>query len=103
MYAIIETGGKQYTVKVGDLLSVEKLNVEAGGKVVFDKVLFVSDNGAVKVGNPTVEGASVEAVVEENGLGKKVMVFKYKPKTGFRKKKGHRQPYTKVKIENIVG
>ncbi|MDO5689844.1 MAG: 50S ribosomal protein L21 [Tissierellia bacterium] len=103
MYAIIETGGKQYTVKVGDVVSVEKLNAEAGDSVVFDKVLLVSKDGQIQAGKPVVDGAKVEGTVEEQGRGKKVIVFKYKAKKGFNKKNGHRQPFTKVKIENIVG
>ncbi len=100
MYAIIATGGKQYKVSEGDIINVEKLGVEAGETVTFDQVLAVSDN-EMKVGNPTVEGASVTASVVENGRGKKVIVYKYKRKTGYHKKNGHRQAYTKVKIDKI--
>lgn len=103
MYAIIETGGKQYTVQEGDELKVEKLGLEAGEKVVFDNVLLVANDGNITVGKPNVEGAKVEAEVLENGKNKKVIVFKYKAKKGFTKKNGHRQPYTKVKIASIVG
>ncbi len=100
MYAIITTGGKQYKVSEGDVITIEKLGVEAGEKVTFDQVLAVSNDG-LKVGNPTVDGATVEASVVENGRGKKVIVYKYKRKTGYHKKNGHRQAYTKVKIEAI--
>ena len=100
MYAIIATGGKQYKVSEGDIINVEKLGVEAGETVTFDQVLAVSDN-EMKVGSPFVDGASVTASVVENGRGKKVIVYKYKRKTGYHKKKGHRQAYTKVKIEKI--
>ena len=100
MYAIIATGGKQYKVSEGDIINVEKLGVEAGETVTFDQVLAVSDN-EMKVGSPFVDGASVTASVAENGRGKKVIVYKYKRKTGYHKKNGHRQAYTKVKIEKI--
>ena len=98
MKAIIETGGKQYNVQVGDVIYVEKLDIEEGKKVVFDKVLMA--NGVV--GNPLVQGASVEGKVVKNGKGKKINIFTYKPnKTSTRKRQGHRQPYTKVEITNI--
>ena len=100
MYAIIATGGKQYKVSEGDIINVEKLGVEAGETVTFDQVLAVSDH-EMKVGSPFVDGASVTASVVENGRGKKVIVYKYKRKTGYHKKNGHRQAYTKVKIEKI--
>ena len=100
MNAIIATGGKQYKVSEGDIINVEKLGVEAGETVTFDQVLAVSDN-EMKVGSPFVDGASVTASVVENGRGKKVIVYKYKRKTGYHKKNGHRQAYTKVKIEKI--
>ena len=100
MYAIIATGGKQYTVSEGDVIKVEKLGVNAGDTVTFDQVLFVND-GAAKVGDPTVSGASVTASGVEEGKDKKVIVYKYKRKTGYHKKNGHRQAYTKVKIEKI--
>lgn len=101
MYAIIETGGKQYRVQEGDVLFIEKLNVEAGEAVEFDKVLAVSNGEELTVGAPVVEGAKVEATVEKNGKGKKIIVFKYKAKKDYRKKQGHRQPYTKVVINKI--
>lgn len=98
MKAIIETGGKQYNVAEGEVVYIEKLDVEEGKKVVFDKVLMA--NGVV--GNPYVKGASVEGVVVKNGKGKKLNIFTYKPnKTSTRKRQGHRQPYTKVEIKKI--
>ena len=101
MHAIIETGGKQYKVAEGDTLFIEKLPVEAGEAVTFDKVLAVIDGESVTVGTPVVEGAKVDASVVKNGKGKKIIVFKYKPKKGYRRKQGHRQPYTKVTIGKI--
>ena len=101
MHAIIETGGKQYKVAEGDTLFIEKLPVEAGEAVTFDKVLAVIDGDNVTVGTPVVEGAKVDASVVKNGKGKKIIVFKYKPKKGYRRKQGHRQPYTKVTIGKI--
>ncbi|MBD3107845.1 50S ribosomal protein L21 [Bacillus sp. AGMB 02131] len=100
MYAIIETGGKQIKVAAGDVVYVEKLNAEAGETVTFDKVLFVGGEN-VKVGSPTVEGVTVTGKVEKQGKQKKIIVFKYKAKKNYRKKQGHRQPYTKVVIEAI--
>ena len=100
MYAIIATGGKQYKVAEGDIIKVEKLGVEAGGTVTFDQVLVVN-NGELAVGNPTVANASVSATVVEEGKNKKIIVYRYKRKYGYHKKNGHRQPYTKVKIEKI--
>ena len=101
MNAIIETGGKQYKVAEGDTLFIEKLPVEAGDTVTFDKVLAVLDGDKATFGAPVVEGAKVTASVVKNGRGKKVIVFKYKPKKGYRRKQGHRQPYTKVTIGKI--
>ena len=101
MHAIIETGGKQYKVAEGDTLFIEKLPAEAGEAVTFDKVLAVIDGDNITVGTPVVEGAKVDASVVKNGKGKKVIVFKYKPKKGYRRKQGHRQPYTKVTIGKI--
>lgn len=101
MYAIIETGGKQYKVSEGDIIKVEKLEVEPGSNYTFDNVLSVSNGSDFKFGTPTVAGASVAASVIGNGKAKKVIVYKYKPKKGFHKKKGHRQPFTMLKIEKI--
>ena len=101
MYAIIATGGKQYRVSEGDVIRVEKLGAEAGETVTFDQVIAISDDG-FKAGDD-VKNASVTASVIENGKAKKVIVYKYKRKTGYHKKNGHRQQYTKVKIEKING
>lgn len=101
MYAIIETGGKQYKVAEGDIITVEKLGVEAGQDFTFDKVLVLAKDGDVKVGAPYVEGAAVTASVLGDGKAKKVVVYKYKPKKGFHKKRGHRQPFTKLQIKSI--
>ena len=103
MYAIIETGGKQYRVQEGDVVRVEKLEIADGEKVKFDKVLLVADEGRLNVGKPYVDGAIVEAVVEKQGKEKKIIIFKYKSKKDYRKRQGHRQPYTQIKIEKIVG
>ena len=100
MYAVIATGGKQYKVSEGDIIKVEKLDVQAGETYTFDKVLLVSGDD-VKVGTPTVSGATVEADVIDTVKGKKIIVYKYKRKTGYHKKNGHRQLYTKVKIDKI--
>jgi len=103
MYAIIETGGKQFRVSEGDIISVEKLNVSVGENYVFDRVLALAgDDGAEPVfGTPVIEGANVAASVLLNGKEKKVIIYKYKAKKGYHKKKGHRQPFTKVKIDKI--
>ncbi|MCT4594863.1 MAG: 50S ribosomal protein L21 [Anaeromicrobium sp.] len=103
MYAIIETGGKQYRVQEGDTLFVEKLTANEGEVVEFDKVLALSKEGQLTVGTPSVDGAKVSATVVKNGKAPKVIVFKYKAKKDYRKKQGHRQPYTQVKIEKING
>ena len=102
MKAVIVTGGKQYTVAEGDVLYIEKLNVEAEETVKFEQVLAVLDGENTKIGAPVVEGAVVEAKVEKNGKGKKIHVLKYKAKKGEKKKIGHRQPYTKVVITKIA-
>ena len=102
MKAIIVTGGKQYTVSEGDVLYIEKLNAEEEATVKFDQVLAVLDGDNSKIGAPVVEGAAVEAKGVKNGKGKKLTVFKYKPKKGEKKKMGHRQPYTKVEITKIA-
>ena len=101
MHAIIETGGKQYKVTEGDTLFIEKLEAEAGQAITFDKVLAILDCDKATFGAPVVEGASVAATVVKNGKGKKVRIFKYNPKKGYRKRQGHRQPYTKVQIGAI--
>lgn len=100
MYAVIETGGKQYRVKEGDVIVIEKLGVEAGEKVEFDKVLVMGEGADIQVGTPYV-GSKVYGTVVENGKGKKVVIFKYKAKKDYRKKQGHRQPYTMVEITGI--
>ena len=101
MHAIIETGGKQYKVAEGDTLFIEKLPQEAGETVTFDKVLAVIDGDKATIGTPVVSGAKVDASIVKNGKGKKIMIFKYNPKKGYRKRQGHRQPYTKVTIGKI--
>ncbi|MEL7654489.1 MAG: 50S ribosomal protein L21 [Bacillota bacterium] len=101
MYAVIETGGKQYRVQEGDVLNIEKLNVSAGDDITFDRVLVLSDGEKVQVGTPIVEAAKVFGTVVENGKAEKVIIFKYKAKKDYRKKQGHRQPYTMVKIESL--
>ena len=101
MYAVIETGGKQYQVKNGDVVFIEKLDVNADETVTFDKVLVVGNDGNVTVGAPYVDGATVSATVVKNGKAKKITVFTYKPKKGEKRKMGHRQPYTQVKIDAI--
>lgn len=102
MYAIIETGGKQYKVSEGNVIKVEKLAVEAGADYAFDKVLVVSDDNGVTVGAPYVAGAKVNATVLGDGKAKKVIIYKYKSKKGFHKKNGHRQPYTALRISSIA-
>ena len=101
MYAVIETGGKQYRVQEGDVLYVEKLDANVGDTVAIDRVLLVAKDGEVKVGNPVVAGAQAVLKVMEHGKGEKIIVFKYKPKKNYRRKQGHRQPYTKVVVEAL--
>ena len=101
MYAIIKTGGKQYKVSEGDLVRVEKLNAEVGESVSFEDVLLVKSDSDLKGGTPKVENAKVEATVKDQAKDKKVVVFKYRPKKASKSKKGHRQPYTLVEINNI--
>jgi large subunit ribosomal protein L21 len=101
MYAIIEACGKQYKVAEGDVVFFEKLDEEEGKKVVFDNVILVSDNDKIQVGNPYVKGVKVEGKVLSHGKGKKIIVFKMKPKKNYRRKQGHRQPYTKIEIVSI--
>lgn len=101
MYAIIETGGKQYKVSEGDVLFIEKLDAAEGDQVTFDKVLAVSKGEGLVTGTPVIEGAAVSAKVEKQGKNRKIIVYKYKAKKNYRRKQGHRQPYTKVVIEKI--
>ncbi len=101
MYAIIETGGKQYKVEAGDVLYIEKLDVEADSEITFDKVIAVAKEDGIAVGAPYVDGATVTAKALKNGKAKKVTVFTYKPKKNIKRKMGHRQPYTKVEIAAI--
>jgi large subunit ribosomal protein L21 len=101
MYAIIETGGKQYRAEEGKVIRVEKLSSEKGDTVTFDRVLMLNQDNEVKIGNPYVEGCSVEGKVARNGRGRKIIVFKYKRKKNYRRKQGHRQPYTEVLISSI--
>ena len=101
MYAIIESCGKQYKVAEGDVVFFEKLDAEEGKKVTFDNVILVSEEGKVQIGNPYVKGVKVEGKVVSHGKGKKIIVFKMKAKKNYRRKQGHRQPYTKVEITSI--
>ena len=101
MYAIIETGGKQYCVNEGDVIFIEKLDVNENDSVKFDKIIAVSNDKGMNVGSPYVSGAEVNATVVKNGKNKKITVFTYKPKKGYSRKLGHRQPYTKVRIDSI--
>ena len=101
MYAIIETGGKQYKVETGDVIYIEKLDAAADSDIKFDKVLAVGGDKGLTVGNPYVEGATVAAKAVKNGKGKKITVYTYKPKKNEQRKMGHRQPYTKVEIGEI--
>jgi large subunit ribosomal protein L21 len=102
MYAVIRSGGKQYTVRPGDRLDVEKLDGEVGSEIELAEVLMVADGDAVSLGAPSVSGAKVTAEIVEHGKGKKVVVFKYKPKIRYRKKTGHRQQFTRLAIKDIV-
>ncbi len=101
MYAVIKTGGKQYQVKVGDVVFIEKIEGKDGSKVKFDQVLAIGDEGKFTAGTPFVEGATVEGKILGQTKGKKIIIFKMKPKKGYRNKNGHRQPYTKVEIKKI--
>ena len=103
MYAIIKTGGKQYKVSEGSEIIVEKLNLEEGATVTFEEVFAIVDGEEVKIGKPKVDGAKVTGSVVKNGKGPKIRIFKYKHKTNYRRRMGHRQPFTKVKIEKIEG
>jgi|SRR3989338_4508888 len=102
MFAVVKTGGKQYLVLPGQKLKIEKLDAKEGGKIVFDEVLLVSDDKKVEIGAPLVKGAKVEAKVLRQGRAKKIIVFRYHSKTRYRKKKGHRQPFTEVEITKIT-
>jgi large subunit ribosomal protein L21 len=102
VYAVVETGGKQYRVSVGESIEVEKLPFEVGETVELDRVLLVADGDEVRVGQPTVEGAKVLATVTNHVKGPKIIVFKYRPRERYRRKKGHRQSYTQLKIEQII-
>lgn len=102
MYAIIRTGGKQYSVEEGKLIMIEKIDKAVGEEVVFEDVLLVAGD-EMKIGQPTVAGAKVVAKVLEQGKGKKIRIFKYKAKSNYRRRQGHRQPFTKVQIEKIEG
>ena len=102
MFAVIKTGGKQYKVQEGDIIFIEKLDVEAGAEITFDNVLALSDGDNFVAGTPTVAGCTVTATALKNGKGKKVHILKYKPKKDSKKKIGHRQPYTKVQIQKIA-
>ncbi len=102
MHAIIETGGKQYRVTEGDTLFIEKLDVSSGDSITFDRVLAIIDGEKQSFGAPTVEGAKVTASVVKSGRAKKIIVFKFKAKKNYRRRQGHRQPYTKVQIDKIA-
>ncbi len=101
MYAIFKTGGKQYRVSEGDTIVVEKLAVEEGATVTFDEVLTIVNDADVKIGTPVVEGAKITAKVEKQDKAKKILIFKYKAKSNYRRRQGHRQPFTKITIEKI--
>lgn len=102
MYAIVETGGKQYRVQKGQVIDVERLPAEVGEEVELDQVLLVADDGEVRVGQPTVEGAKVRATILRQDKARKIIVFKFKPKERYRRKAGHRQRFTRLRIEEIV-
>ncbi|HZK85139.1 MAG TPA: 50S ribosomal protein L21 [Desulfosporosinus sp.] len=103
MYAVIETGGKQFRVQEGDVFYVEKLDANVGDSVTIDKVLLVEKDGVVSIGTPVVEGATAVLKIVEHGKGAKIIVFKFKAKKNYRRKQGHRQPYTKVLVEALQG
>jgi large subunit ribosomal protein L21 len=102
MYAIVETGGKQYQVQTGQIVDVERLPADVGEEVELDQVLLVSDDNDVQIGQPTVEGAKVRATVLRQDRGRKIIVFKFKPKERYRRKAGHRQSFTRLRIDEIV-
>lgn len=101
MYAVVKTGGKQYKVQEGDVLRVEKLPGEIGSEITFDKVLLLSDGESVDIGTPTLDSAAVKAHIVEQDKARKILVFKYKRRKRYRRKQGHRQPYTAVRIDSI--
>jgi large subunit ribosomal protein L21 len=103
MYAVIRTGGKQYRVREGTRLAVEKLDAEPGATVEFDQVLLVSDDSGVRIGAPYLEGSRVTAVVQEQGKGRKVGIVKFRRRKGYKRMKGHRQPYTRIQVTGITG
>jgi large subunit ribosomal protein L21 len=103
MYAVIASGGKQYKVSKGDSVRVEKLEGSVGTKIVFDSVLMLGEGEGAKIGTPVVQGAKVEVEITEQGKNKKVLVFRFKQRKKFRKKYGHRQPYTELKVTDILG
>ena len=103
IYAIVETGGKQYRVSPGQVVDVDRLDMDAGAAVELDRVLLLAEGDDVTVGTPTVAGARVMATVQEEGRGRKIIVFRYKPKVRYRRKTGHRQAYTRLSIDSIVG
>ena len=103
MLAVIKTGGKQYLVSPGDKIKIEKIDQEAGKEIIFDEVLLIADNqDKVKIGKPLIKGAQVKGKVISQGQGKKITIFKYRPKKRYQKKKGHRQPFTEVEISKII-
>jgi large subunit ribosomal protein L21 len=103
LYAIVETGGKQYRVSPGETLRVEKLPGTRGDSLVFEKVLAVSDSGSLRVGNPYLEGTTVKGTIVRQGKARKVLVFKYRAKTNYRRRYGHRQQFTEVRIDSVEG
>ena len=103
MYAVIRTGGKQYRVREGTRLAVEKLDAEPGATIEFDQVLLVSDDSGVRIGAPYLEGGRVTAVVQEQGKGRKVGIVKFRRRKGYKRMKGHRQPYTRIQVTGITG
>ena len=102
MYAVVETSGKQYKVSAGEIIDVDKLPVEVGEKIELDRVLLVADGEEVRVGQPTIEGAKILATVTDHVKGPKIIIFKYRPRQRYRRKKGHRQTYTRLTIDEIV-
>lgn len=103
MYAVIKTGGKQYKVNEGSVLKVEKLEAQPGDRIKLDQVLMIGDDAGVKIGDPLVANATVTVEVLEQGRDKKIIVYKYKKRKNYHKKQGHRQPFTKIKVEKIEG